>query len=239
VIDIFVKHYPLLLEGLWLTVQLVAVSAFASAVLALLVAVARTSRHRWVRWSAATYTEVFRSIPVLVLLVGFYYGLGPYLAPYGVTAFWMAVVALTLNESAYLAEAYRGILYSIPIAQWQAAVSLGLSKSQTLRYVVLPQFYPASLPQLTNASVYLIKSSALASLISLQELVAMGYRVVFQTFEALQVFTIVLIMYLAFASLIAYTARVAENTLAQRSSRRSSRSNVVAEDGVLSTTKEK
>lgn len=215
-IDLVSKYHDVLLEGLLVTLKLVLASAVLMVPLALLTTAGRISERRWIRWLAATYTDVFRSLPILVLLIVSYYGLGPYLEPYGITPFWIAAIALAVNEAAYLAEGYRGVLSSVSINQWRASISLGHTKAQALRHVIVPQVLPASLPQLSNALIFLIKSSALASLITIQELVAVSYKLLSLTFEAFQVFFLILLMYIALTTTVAYTLRAVERRLLRR-----------------------
>lgn len=194
-------------NGFLITLQLVVLSSLVSLPLALLVALGRLSRHRWLRGICLVYIELFRSTPLLVLFVIFFYTLGGVAASLGLSAFWIAVAGLILNESAYLADSYRGVIASVPVGQWRAAAAFGLSKRQAMIRVVLPQALTPALPLSVNAVVYILKSSSLASLITVQELVGSAYLLIYKTFKPFEVFTGVLIIYVILAVFIAYIPR--------------------------------
>jgi len=198
------EHRGLLLEGLGATLLMVLLSALISLPVGALVAMARLSPNRLVRAVSLVYIEVFRSIPVLVLMIALFYALGRNLQDLGINAFWTAVIALSLNESAYLGDAYRGLLGAIPDGQWRAAASFGFTRAQAYRRIIIPQALAASVPQSVNGVIYLLKSSALASLITVHELVAKAYSVMYQTFQPFEVLFGVLIIYVIVATVIAY-----------------------------------
>jgi His/Glu/Gln/Arg/opine family amino acid ABC transporter permease subunit len=195
-------NHSILLQGLWTTLELLAASMLLSIPIAVLFGIGRLSSRRLLRGVALVYVEVFRSLPVLVLLIGIYYGLGRQISALGVNAFWVAVICLTLNESAYLADSFRAVLVALPLGQWRAAASLGMTKRQTYLKVILPQTVAAMLPQCVNASIYLLKSSALASLITVQDLMANAYTVMFTSFQPFNILLDVLIAYLVITLLI-------------------------------------
>jgi ABC-type amino acid transport system permease subunit len=143
------------------------------------------------------YVEVFRSIPLLALLLLTYYGLGPVLVALGVSAFWAAVVALAVGEAAYLAEVYRASIQSVRKQQWDAAKSLGLSRLQSYCLVVLPQSLPSAVPPTINMVVYTVKGTALTSLITVNELMQEAEVLVSDTYEPLPIFMLAGLLYLS------------------------------------------
>lgn len=157
----------LFLQGAWLTL-LISVCAFAVALpLGVTLAVIRSQFGPVPRFLATAYVELFRGTPVLLQLYVLYYGLSSFvrLAP-----FVAAVLGLGLNYAAYEAEVHRGALSAVPRGQAEAAGSLGLSKLQVLRHVLLPQSLRIALPALTNDFVALLKDSSLVSVITVVEL---------------------------------------------------------------------
>ncbi|MCW5251430.1 MULTISPECIES: amino acid ABC transporter permease [unclassified Streptomyces] len=196
-----------LANGLATTLALIALSSAATIVLAVPIAVGRLSERRIVRGLTRAYVETFRSIPLPVLLAGLYFGLGPHFEKIGVSAFGLAVLGLVLNESAYLAEVYRSLIRSVRIGQWRAAASLGLTRLQALRHVIIPQVTGPAAPQTANGIIYIIKGSALASLITVPELTMYATRLVVETFQPLQVYLLVAVFYLALTVPVAYLTR--------------------------------
>lgn len=167
-IEVVWRAAPLLLQGLWMTVQLCAAVVLLGLIGGLLVALATLSRRRWVRWPAIFYVDLFRALPPLVLLVFVYSGL-PF-AGLELTPFAAVVLAFLLNNSSYYGEVYRAGLLSVPSGQHEAARATGLSPRQTLTYVVLPQAVRNVLPDLLSNTIEVIKLTSLASVVSLAEL---------------------------------------------------------------------
>jgi len=157
----------LFFQGALLTV-LISVCAFGLALpLGVLLAVIRSHGGRVARFVATAYVELFRGTPVLLQLYVLYYGLSPLIRLGPITA---AVLGLGLNYAAYEAEVHRGALAALPRGQAEAASSLGLSRYQVLRHVLLPQSMRIALPALTNDFVALLKDSSLVSVITVVEL---------------------------------------------------------------------
>jgi polar amino acid transport system substrate-binding protein len=157
----------LFFQGALLTI-VISVSAFALALpLGIVLAVMRSHAGRVGRFLASAYIEVFRGTPVLLQLYVLYYGLSSFVRLGPITA---AVLGLGLNYAAYEAEVHRGALNALPRGQAEAAGSLGLSRLQVLRHVLLPQSIRIALPALTNDFVALLKDSSLVSVITVVEL---------------------------------------------------------------------
>ncbi len=156
---------PDILEGFWLNVRLFLLAEPLILVVGLAVAAARVSRSPLlfpVRLLAVAYTDLFRGIPTILLVYLVCFGV-PALGLQGVTSslFWLALVALVLSYGAYVAEVFRAGIESIHPSQVASATALGLSSSQTLRHVVVPQATRRVLPPLLNDFVSLQKDTAL------------------------------------------------------------------------------
>jgi polar amino acid transport system permease protein len=166
--DVLVRSMPLLLAGLKVTVQLGIVSIIAGLVLGLGVALTRIYGFVPLRLLAKLYIDVFRSIPLLVLLIVVYYAL-PFLG-LRLSPFMSAVCALTAVSGAYTAEIFRAGIEAIPRGQFEAAWALGLGFRHTMTDVVLPQAIRIVIPPLTNNSINVIKDTALASVVAMPDL---------------------------------------------------------------------
>jgi len=162
------RYLPLLLRGALTTVLIACVSMALAVLLGLPIAVARLWGPRPLRWLATAYVELFRGVPVLLLIFFFYYGL-PTLG-IELTAMSAAVLGFGLNYAAYEAEIYRAGIDSIPVGQWEAAASLGMGRRLAFRRIILPQAIRVVLPPMTNDFVALFKDTSLVSVIAVVEL---------------------------------------------------------------------
>jgi His/Glu/Gln/Arg/opine family amino acid ABC transporter permease subunit len=171
----FDRYFPLLVGAALITVRL----SFASFLLAmgvgLMIALARLYGAQPLKWLAVGYVEFFRGIPVLLLLYFLYYGLADLGALYGLEALKLApmqaaIVGLGLNYAAYEAEIYRAGISAIPIGQWEAAASLGMTSVPTFRRIILPQAIRIILPPMTSDFVALFKDTSIVSMIAVVEL---------------------------------------------------------------------
>ena len=166
--EIMRRSLPMLLQGLWITLQLGAASIVAGLGLGLGLAMMRLYAVAPVRLITRVYIDVFRSIPLLVLLIIVYYALpcvGVRLSP-----FLSAMTALTLVSGAYTAEIFRAGIEAIPKGQFEASAALGLSGPQTMKEVILPQAVKIVIPPLTNNSINVVKDTALASVVAMPDL---------------------------------------------------------------------
>ena len=166
--EIMRRSLPMLMQGLWITLQLGAASIVAALALGLALAMTRLYAAVPLRLLTRVYIDVFRSIPLLVLLIIVYYALpfvGLRLSP-----FVSAMTALTLVSGAYTAEIFRAGIEAIPKGQFEASAALGLSGPQTMKEVILPQAVKIVIPPLTNNSINVVKDTALASVVAMPDL---------------------------------------------------------------------
>jgi polar amino acid transport system permease protein len=184
-----------LLAGAVTTIWLTAVSLALGLVLGLGIALMRMSSLRAVSVAAQGYTWVFRGTPLLVQLIIIYTGL-PQLG-LSLNVIESAIVGLVLNEAAYLSEILRAGIQAIAKGQWEAAFSLGLTRWRTFRKVILPQAMRVIIPPLGNSVNGLLKTTSIASVISMEELLRRGQILQQEHFAVLEIFTIIAILYLA------------------------------------------
>src|SRR4051795_1935858 len=190
----FINLY--LLEGAIFTIVLTATTLFLGFCLGLLIALMRLSGRAPLVRFAKFYVWLFRGTPLLVQLIIIYTGL-PQLGLVRFTVLQSAVLGLTLNEAAYLSEILRGGIVAVPKGQSEAAKSLGLNGWQTFRLVVLPQAFRIIIPPLGNSVNGLLKTTSIASVISMEELLRRGQILMQQRFEVLEGFVCIAIIYLA------------------------------------------
>jgi polar amino acid transport system permease protein len=162
------RSLPLLLSGLWITLELGIVSIVAGLVGGLILALLRLYATPFVRALAKIYTDVFRSVPLLVLLIVIYYAL-PFIG-IRLSPFLSAASALTLVSTAYTAEIFRAGIEAIPRGQFEASEALGLSYRHMMAEIILPQAVKIVIPPLTNNCINVMKDTALASVVAMPDL---------------------------------------------------------------------
>lgn len=204
----FREFVPELLRGLLVTLQVTAGGALVAVVAALLAALGKMYGAWPVRWLAVAYIETFRGTSALVQLFWLFY----VLPHFGVTldAITVGIVALGLNVGAYGAEVVRGAIGGVAKGQWEAALALNMSHWHTLRYVVLPQAFVAMIPPWGNLFIELLKATALVSLITLSDLAFKAQQLNQNTLRTVEIFTLVLLVYLAISLLITIAMRAVE-----------------------------
>lgn len=162
--------------------------------------------------AAAVYVSAMRGTPLLVQVFLVYYGLpsvGIEFSP--ITA---GVLALTLNVAAYLSESLRGAVLGIPQGQWMAGTSLGLTRTQTLRYVVTPQALRMAVPSLSNSLISLIKDTSLVSVIAVTELMLATKELISTTFQPFPLYLAAAGIYWMLSLMFERVQRVMERRLA-------------------------
>jgi polar amino acid transport system permease protein len=193
-------------EGFLTTVKLSAYCLVASLALGAVVAMLQGVRHRVVSGAATAFVQLFRNTPPLVQLYFFYFALGPLLPKVGgaplLGSFGWAVVSLTLLETAFAAEIYRAGIEAVPKVMVEAAESLGLSRPQVYRKVVLPLAIRVTMPAMTNNLVNLVKTTTLAYAIAVPELVYMSAQVWSEQVNVPEMMVVLLICYVAMVGVI-------------------------------------
>ncbi|RRO14764.1 ectoine/hydroxyectoine ABC transporter permease subunit EhuC [Saccharopolyspora rhizosphaerae] len=190
-------YFPLLGEGLLITIALTLAGTLLAVVVAFVAGIARMSRRRWVRWPASVFIEVFRGTSMLVQLFWLFFALpffGVQLVPYAA-----AILALGLNEGAYGAEIVRGAITALPRGQREGAIALSLSPYQRMRFVILPQAVPAMIPPFGNVMVDLLKNTSLVSLVTVADLTFTAQMVRNTTGATAAVFGTILVLYFVVA----------------------------------------
>ena len=199
-----------LIEGLFVTLKITGVSLVLSFSFGLITALFRLSASMVARYAARVYLEVIRNTPLLVQLFFIYFVISPVL---DISRFASAVLALSLFEGAYASEIFRSGIVSIPAGQWEAAYTLGLTKFDTYRAVILPQAIKRMLPPLTSQAVSLIKDSALVSAIAIYDLTMEGRAIISETYLAFELWFTVAAIYLLVTATLSVTVNIMENRM--------------------------
>ena len=214
---VFSDAMPLLLEGLLLTVVVSLVSIAIGMVIGLFICLMKMSKNVVLRAISGVYIWIIRGTPMLVQALIVFFGIPQLiqlLSPgFHMDALTAGIITLSLNAGAYLAEIYRGGIMAVPKGQSEAARSLGLSKSQTMIKVVLPQAFKFSVPSLVNQFIITIKDTSILTVIGMAEVVNKAQQYVGSTFVYFETYSVVALMYLAIISLLMILSNFIEKKL--------------------------
>ena len=185
-----------LLQGLKTTLILTAISVALGTVLGALVAMAKMSKSKIVRFLITVYIEIIRGTPILLQLYVFYFVLPNVLTFLKLSPFMWVSIALCINSSAYVSEVIRSGIQAVDKGQTEAARSLGLSEKQTMMKIVLPQAIRNILPALGNEFIMMLKETSLASTFFLGDIMTSYQIVKGATYLTLEPLTIIAVIYL-------------------------------------------
>lgn len=219
----FAEIVPKLLAGLPLTLELAGTSILLGGILALTLALAQRLRQPWIDWPIRGFVALFRGTPLLVQIFLIYYGLGQFrltlqeLGLWGLfrEPYWCAILALTLNTTAYGSEILRGAMQSVPIGQIEAAQAFGMTRLMTLRRIVLPIALRQALPSYGNEIILMVKGTSLASIVTLMEVTGIAQGIISQTYRAVEVFVCAGAIYLILNFIITRTLGRLEHNLSR------------------------
>lgn len=189
-LDVLRRIFP---EGLINTLKVTLLSITFSLLVGLVIGLGRISRNVIISRLSTIYVEVIRGIPLLVQLLYIYFVLGRFLK---FTDIWSAVIAMSICYGAYMGEIFRAGIQAIPKGQMEAALSIGMSRWQALRYIILPQTIKVVLPPVGNEFIALLKDSSLVSTISVTDILRSGKEYTASTFNYFAGYTIVALLYL-------------------------------------------
>jgi L-cystine transport system permease protein len=206
---------PLLKAGVAFTIPLALISFVLGLILAILTALARLSPWVFPKLIARFYVWVIRGTPLLVQLFIIFYGLpavGIVLDP-----FIAATIGFTLSVGAYSSEIVRAAILSIHKGQWEAAFSVGMTRAQALRRVILPQAARVSVPPLSNSFISLVKDTSLAATITYTEMFRTAQQVASTSYEPLLIYCEAGLFYLLFCSVLSALQNYLEKRLSRYS----------------------
>ena len=200
--DLVVRYHKFFLEGVSNTLIIAVFTVLFGTILGVLMATARMSKFKPLKWLATAYIEFFRGTPLMVQLMFIFYGL-PMI---GITfpkvsfipdfdRFAAGVVAMSLNSCAYVAEIIRSGIQAVDVGQMEAARSLGFHHREAMTLVILPQAIRNILPALGNEFVTIIKESSIVSVISIADLMFRAKGIIAKTYSSLECLAVVAIIY--------------------------------------------
>jgi len=217
--ELFGNSCTRFIDGFFITLELLILSSIIGFFIALMVVLARVSRIPLLSLPAYAFTYVFRGTPFLVQLWILYFGLGSLGAErLGVLwilfkdAWWVGLLALTLNTAAYVTEILRGGIDNVPRGQVEAALSCGMSWRQRMQFIILPQALRIAWPAYGNEVILLMKASALVSTITVLDLMGQT-RTIFSRSYSLEIFLYGAVLYLLLTSVLTLILRAIERRI--------------------------
>jgi His/Glu/Gln/Arg/opine family amino acid ABC transporter permease subunit len=207
-LNFIVRNLPLFGKGLVVTVELSLLAVLFAMVWGLVVAFGRMARARWLRTVAGAYIELVRDTPVLVQMYFIYFGFS--MAGFGMSGFISGLLALSLQNGAYIAEIYRAGIQSVSRRQLEAGLAIGLTPSAAFRIVVLPQALRKVIPPLANQGVVIIKDTALVATLSVAELTFQARMLADRTAAVYEIFAVLALFYIAITSAFSALMRLVE-----------------------------
>jgi len=204
-------HLGPLTKGMWVTIYLSFLSGILGMALGLVTGLCRISKNFTLRGLSSMYIELIRGTPLLVQIFIFYFFIGTVLDLSRMVA---GIGALGIFAGAYIAEIIRAGIQSIPRGQTEAARSLGMSKTQTMVHIILPQAFKRTLPPLAGQFISLVKDSSLVSVIAITDLTKSGREVITSSFATFEVWFTVAALYLIVTSLLSQLVFYLERRLA-------------------------
>jgi len=194
------SFFPLLIAGLKFTIPVAVVSFALGSLLAMVTALARISKYKSLNLISGFYVWIIRGTPLLVQLFIIFFGLPA--AGITIGAIPAGIIGFTLNVGAYNSEVIRAAILSIPKGQWEAASSIGMTHTQSLLRIILPQAARVSVPPLSNSFISLIKDTSLAAAITLPEMFQVAQQITATTYEPLILYCEVAFIYLIFCTIL-------------------------------------
>ena len=210
----------MLAAGFKYTIPLAIISFFFGLILALITALVRLSKKHGpfllIKWIFSFYVWLFRSTPLLVQLFIVFFGL-PYLKIKGIfpngiklEPFTAGVITFSLNTGAYASETIRAAINSVPQGQWEAGMSMGMSKLRTFWRVILPQAFRVALPPLSNSFISLVKDTSLAASITIMEMFAVSQQLAAENYQPLLMYSLVALLYAIFTTILSLLQKYLE-----------------------------
>ncbi|ROP45683.1 amino acid ABC transporter permease [Pseudokineococcus lusitanus] len=204
-----------LLDGLLATLQVAAIAGALALAFGVVFAAGQLSDHRVLRWPSVAVVQLFRGLPLLLLIFALFFASGG-----AITVFWSLVLGLVLYNGSVLAEVFRAGVLAVPRGQWEAASALGLRKTATMRLVLVPQAVRSMLPVIVAQLVVLLKDSALGFIVGYTELLRQGRLIGTNFFNVIPSLLVVAVIYIVINFLLGLLATYLERRLSR--SKRSS-----------------
>ncbi|WP_296403487.1 ABC transporter permease [Psychrobacter sp.] len=219
--NVIFESFPKLLEGAVITIELVVLSGIIGLFFGFVFALMRLSKNKLLKSFAFLYIFFFRGTPLLVQIYLIYFGFQQFeflknsflWEPVFKNAFWCAIIAFTMNTSAYIAEIIRGAILAIPEGELEAADSIGMSNILKFKRIVLPRAFGIMLPAYSNEVIFMLKGSSLAMTITLFDITGIAKTISAKTYTNMELYFAAGIIYLVLTWVILLVFRMAEKRM--------------------------
>lgn len=202
-----IRYLP---DGIVVTFKVTLASIVLALILGLIAGLGRISKNTYFNLAASTYIEIVRGIPLLVQLFYIYFALGHLIRVPDMVA---AIIAMGFCYGAYMGEVFRAGINSIDVGQSEASLSLGFNRSQTMRYVILPQAWRTILPPVGNEFIALLKDTSLVSILAVSDILRRGREFASESFLYFETYTMIALIYLLITLILSKLLSTIENRL--------------------------
>lgn len=211
-LNLFQESLPSLLSGLRITIIMSVISIVLALILGAILGIFSISRYKILRTISTTYIYVVRGVPLMILALFLYFGVSSVLH-IRFDPLVAAIITLTVNASAYLAEIFRAGIQAVDIGQTEAARSLGLGYFKTMQKVIFPQAIRIMIPAFLNQFITTLKDTSILSVISVRELTLNGQIIIARNYRPFEVFSFVAVMYLIIITVLSLISKNIERKL--------------------------
>lgn len=221
--DPYGRIFTFVQDGIVVTIFITITTFALTMILGLICGLGRVSKNRVIYGVTSVYVEIIRGIPLLVQLLVWYFAVPALIVQVGNAIHFrpfqqylanpivMAIVGISICYAAYMAEIVRAGIEALPTGQMEAARSLGMTKSQSMRYVILPQAYRSIMPTIGNEFIALLKDSSLISVVSVADLTRRGREFLSFSSRPIETYLMMALLYLLMTLISARIARIVEN----------------------------
>lgn len=219
--EVIINAVPKLFDGLWVTLTLTSITVVLGLILAVPLAIARSSGPPWLNGPIFAYTFFFRGTPLLVQLYLIYYGSGQFHVELEAIGIWWffrdpwncAILTFTLSTTAYVTEIIRGAILAVPTGQREAAKAYGMSPFMRIRLVILPQAFSYAIPTYMNEVVFQLQATALVSLITIPDITGVATVIANRTYHHYELYLTAAVFYLVLVYLLLLGLKQVERRL--------------------------
>lgn len=212
IFELLKDSFPSLLSGLGVTIEIAVISLILAVILGIILGIFSISTSKILKTISTVYIYIVRGTPLMIQALFLYFGVGQAL---GIRFDPMvaAIITLTVNATAYMAEIFRGGIQAVDNGQMEAARCLGLSYYKSMRKVILPQAIKIMVPSILNQFIVTLKDTSILSVISIRELTLSGQIIIARNFKPLEMYAIVAVMYFIIITLLTLASRYVERKL--------------------------
>jgi len=212
IFELLKNSLPSLLSGLGVTIEIAVISLILAVILGIILGIFSISTSKILKTISTVYIYIVRGTPLMIQALFLFFGVGQALN-IRFDPMAAAIITLTVNASAYMAEIFRGGIQAVDNGQMEAARSLGLGYYKAMRKVILPQAIKIMVPSILNQFIVTLKDTSILSVISIRELTLSGQIIIARNFQPMNMYAIVAAMYLIIITLLTLVSRYIERRL--------------------------